>query len=113
MKVSEVSYVSPTMRYDPEARLVIFERRDASTGEVTYQAPSAAVVDEARLQAKAASSASATPHLAATAATAPHAATATATATATTTPHPAVSATPEPHARPAPLPHGALVSRYA
>ena len=43
MKI-DVGYQSPVVRYDPLARTEIFETRNAQTGVVSYQEPSAAVV---------------------------------------------------------------------
>jgi hypothetical protein len=43
MKI-DVGYQSPVVRYDPLARTEIFETRNAQTGVVSYQEPSAAAV---------------------------------------------------------------------
>lgn len=43
MKI-DVGYQSPVVRYDPLARTEIFETRNAQTGIVSYQEPSAAAV---------------------------------------------------------------------
>ena len=40
MKISNVAYPSPNLRYDPAAREVIFERLNPETGDVTFQVPS-------------------------------------------------------------------------
>lgn len=40
MKIPNVSYPSPNLRYDPAAREVIFERLNPDTGDVTFQVPS-------------------------------------------------------------------------
>jgi hypothetical protein len=44
MKVPDVAYFSPVIRYDPLAQIEIFERRDAATGAVAYQTPDAVTV---------------------------------------------------------------------
>lgn len=50
MRVSEVGYVTPAMRYDAEANVMIFERRDPDTGQVAFQVPSASAVQQRRAQ---------------------------------------------------------------
>src|SRR6266481_1105474 len=40
MKIPNVVYPSPNLRYDPIAREVIFERLNPDTGDVTFQVPS-------------------------------------------------------------------------
>jgi hypothetical protein len=51
MKINEVGYATPAMRYDLEARTVVFERRDPATGEVAFQIPSARALEETRSKA--------------------------------------------------------------
>jgi hypothetical protein len=48
MKVSDSPYLSPVMHYDPEARVVVVQRRNAQTGEVASQVPSEQAVKRAR-----------------------------------------------------------------
>jgi hypothetical protein len=48
MKIPQFLYRSPVIRYDPLAEVEIFERRNTTTGEVSYQVPSA--VDVKALQ---------------------------------------------------------------
>lgn len=48
MKVPDVAYVTPAMRYDAEANTMIFERRNPDTGEVAFQVPSAQSVEQRR-----------------------------------------------------------------
>jgi hypothetical protein len=40
MKVPELFYSSPVIRYDPLAQVEVFERRDKTTGTVSFQEPS-------------------------------------------------------------------------
>jgi len=40
MKITNATYTSPNLRYDPVAREVIFERLNPVTGDVTFQVPS-------------------------------------------------------------------------
>lgn len=51
MKLAGISYVSPVMRYDPEARVVIVQHRDTATGEVSRQIPSEEAVRDLRVDA--------------------------------------------------------------
>ncbi|MBX6370037.1 MAG: hypothetical protein IRZ04_18805 [Rhodospirillales bacterium] len=51
MKLTGISYVSPVMRYDPEARVVIVQHRDTATGEVSRQIPSEEAVRDLRVDA--------------------------------------------------------------
>ena len=44
MKVPDIAYRSPVIRYDPLAQIEIFERRNAETGVISYQAPDAETV---------------------------------------------------------------------
>jgi hypothetical protein len=46
MKISNAVYLSPNLRYDAVAQLVIVERLNPDTGEVTFQTPSRAAVRE-------------------------------------------------------------------
>jgi hypothetical protein len=40
MKIPDIQYSSPVIRYDPRAQVEIFERRDPQTGAVAFQTPS-------------------------------------------------------------------------
>ncbi len=40
MKIPDIAYRTPVVRYDSLAQVEIFERRNAATGEVTFQDPS-------------------------------------------------------------------------
>jgi hypothetical protein len=40
MKIPDITYRTPVVRYDPLAQVQIFERRNTATGEVTFQTPS-------------------------------------------------------------------------
>ncbi len=52
MKIAPAAYLSPNFHYDPLAQVVIFERLNPDTGEITFQAPSRATLrDEARAAA--------------------------------------------------------------
>lgn len=51
MKLAGISYVSPVMRYDPQARVVIVQHRDTATGEVSRQIPSEEAVRDLRVDA--------------------------------------------------------------
>jgi hypothetical protein len=44
MKVPEFEYRTPVIRYDPLAQVQIYERRNPTTGDVSYQVPSVAAV---------------------------------------------------------------------
>jgi hypothetical protein len=46
MKISNAVYLSPNLRYDAVAQVVIVERRNPDTGEVTFQTPSRAAIRE-------------------------------------------------------------------
>jgi hypothetical protein len=48
MKISNALYLSPNLRYDAVAQVVIIQRLDPETGEVTFQTPSRAAVREER-----------------------------------------------------------------
>jgi hypothetical protein len=39
MKVRSIAYVTPVLRYDPEARVNILQYRDSDSGKVTRQIP--------------------------------------------------------------------------
>ena len=49
MKLAGISYVSPMVRYDPDARIVVVQRRDTETGQVSQQFPSEEAVRGIRL----------------------------------------------------------------
>lgn len=49
MKVAGISYASPVMRYDPDARVVIVQHRDTQTGKVSQQFPSEEAVRDLRM----------------------------------------------------------------
>jgi hypothetical protein len=52
MKIPNATYLSPNLRYDAAAQVVIFERVNPDTGVVTFQAPSReAIKDEMRVAA--------------------------------------------------------------
>jgi hypothetical protein len=52
MKISNATYPSPNLHYDVAAQVVIFQRVNPDTGEITFQAPSREVIkDEARVAA--------------------------------------------------------------
>ena len=40
MKLPGISYVSPVLRYDPDARVVVLQHRDTETGKISRQFPS-------------------------------------------------------------------------
>jgi hypothetical protein len=44
MKIPDIAYRSPVIRYDPLAQIEIFERRNVETGDIAYQAPDAETV---------------------------------------------------------------------
>jgi hypothetical protein len=46
MKISNAAYLSPNLRYDAVAQVVIVERLNPETGEVTFQTPSRAAIRE-------------------------------------------------------------------
>ena len=46
MKIPNATYLSPNLRYDAAAQVVIFQRINPDTGEVTFQAPSREVIKE-------------------------------------------------------------------
>jgi hypothetical protein len=46
MKISNAVYLSPNLRYDAVAQVVIVERLNPETGEVTFQTPSRAAIRE-------------------------------------------------------------------
>jgi hypothetical protein len=46
MKISNATYPSPSLHYDVAAQVVIFQRVNPDTGEVTFQAPSREVIKE-------------------------------------------------------------------
>ena len=48
MKISNALYLSPNLRYDAVAQVVIIQRLNPETGEVTFQTPSRAAVREER-----------------------------------------------------------------
>jgi hypothetical protein len=49
MKLTGISYVSPVVRYDPDARVVVVQRRDTATGKVSQQFPSEEAVRDLRM----------------------------------------------------------------
>ena len=51
MKLAGISYVSPVLRYDPDAKVVIVQHRDTATGKVSRQFPSEEAVRDLRLAA--------------------------------------------------------------
>jgi len=55
MKISNALYLSPNLRYDAVAQVVIIQRLDPETGEVTFQTPSRAAIREERAAAFSAS----------------------------------------------------------
>jgi hypothetical protein len=46
MKIPNATYPSPSLRYDAAAQVVIFQRVNPDTGQVTFQAPSREAVKE-------------------------------------------------------------------
>jgi hypothetical protein len=77
MKISNATYLSPSLRYDAKAQVVIFERVNPNTGDIIFQVPSRATLrDEAQAAALGLD------HPAATAAAGPATATPAATAPA-------------------------------
>jgi hypothetical protein len=44
MKIPDFTYRSPVIRYDALAQVEIFERRDTTTGAISFQTPSVQVV---------------------------------------------------------------------
>ena len=46
MTISNAVYLSPNLRYDAVAQVVIVERLNPETGEVTFQTPSRAAIRE-------------------------------------------------------------------
>jgi hypothetical protein len=54
MKITDITYRTLLVRYDPLAQIEIFERRNSATGEVTFQTPSPQVVKELQTVAPAA-----------------------------------------------------------
>jgi hypothetical protein len=44
MELKSVSYLSPILRYDPVAEVVIFAHRNPATGDISSQIPSAEAV---------------------------------------------------------------------
>jgi hypothetical protein len=46
MKISNAAFLSPTLRYDLAAQVVVFERLNPETGEVAFQVPSPAALKE-------------------------------------------------------------------
>jgi hypothetical protein len=46
MKISNAVYLSPNLRYDAVAQVVIVQRLNPETGEVTFQTPSRAAIRE-------------------------------------------------------------------
>jgi hypothetical protein len=51
MKLTGISYVSPVVRYDLDARVVVVQRRDTATGKVSQQFPSEEAVRDLRMDA--------------------------------------------------------------
>jgi hypothetical protein len=48
MKLAGISYLSPVVRYDNEAKVVIVQHRDTQTGKVSRQFPSEEAVRDLR-----------------------------------------------------------------
>ncbi len=46
MKVQGIAYVTPVLRYDADAQVVVLQRRDSETGKVSMQFPSERAVRE-------------------------------------------------------------------
>jgi hypothetical protein len=46
MKIPSAAFLSPTLRYDLQAQVVVFERLNPDTGEVAFQVPSPAALKE-------------------------------------------------------------------
>ena len=40
MKVQGIAYITPVLRYDADAKIVVLQRRDSDTGKVSMQFPS-------------------------------------------------------------------------
>ena len=51
MKIPAISHVSPSLRFDQEARIVVVEYRNAETGKVARQIPSEEAVRRAATEA--------------------------------------------------------------
>jgi hypothetical protein len=49
MKLAGISYVSPVVRFDADARVVVVQHRDPTTGEVSRQVPSQEAVRDLRM----------------------------------------------------------------
>jgi hypothetical protein len=54
MKIPAIPYVSPSLRFDQEARVVVVEYRNADTGKVARQIPSEEAVRRAATEAESA-----------------------------------------------------------
>jgi hypothetical protein len=48
MKQPVIAYVTPKLHYDPQTRLVVIQRRNTETGEVSMQIPSKPEMERAR-----------------------------------------------------------------
>jgi hypothetical protein len=46
MKIPSAAFLSPTLRYDLQAQVVVFQRLNPDTGEVAFQVPSPAALKE-------------------------------------------------------------------
>ena len=46
MKVQGIAYITPVIRYDADAKVVVLQRRDSDTGKVSMQFPSERAVRE-------------------------------------------------------------------
>ena len=46
MKVQGIAYITPVLRYDADAKIVVLQRRDSETGKVSMQFPSERAVRE-------------------------------------------------------------------
>ena len=46
MKVQGIAYITPVLRYDADAKIVVLQRRDSDTGKVSMQFPSERAVRE-------------------------------------------------------------------
>jgi hypothetical protein len=51
MKLPGIAYVSPVLRYDPDAKVVIVQHRDTETGKVSRQFPSEGAVRDLKQSA--------------------------------------------------------------
>jgi hypothetical protein len=49
MKLTGISYVTPMVRYDPDAKVVVIQHRNTETGEVSRQFPSQRALQDLRV----------------------------------------------------------------